>query len=113
MRAAAFTSLTGPDGVDVIDQDDPEPGDGEAVVDVEACSINRHDLWILEGDSAMVDEGSTPFVSGLDVAGTVADAGPGAGVAEGDRVVLCPNQTCGTCQYCREGPENLCQSFML
>jgi NADPH2:quinone reductase len=113
MRAAAFTSLTGPDGVDVIEQDDPEPGDGEAVVDVEACSINRHDLWILEGDSAMVDEGSTPFVSGLDVAGTVAEAGPGAGVSTGDRVVLCPNQTCGTCQYCREGPENLCQSFML
>ena len=113
MRAAAFTSLTGPGGVDVVEQADPDPGDAEAVVDVEACSINRHDLWILEGDSAMVGEGSTPFVSGLDVAGTVTDAGPDATVATGDRVVLCPNQTCGTCRYCREGPENLCQSFTL
>jgi NADPH:quinone reductase-like Zn-dependent oxidoreductase len=113
MRAAAFSDLIGPDGVEIIEQDDPEPGAGEAVVDVRACSINRHDLWILQNDSAMVSEGATPFVSGLDVAGVVAEAGDGAGVSEGDRVLLCPNQTCGTCEYCREGPENLCQSFML
>jgi NADPH2:quinone reductase len=113
MRAAAFTELVGPDGVDVIEQDDPTPEAGEAVVDVRACSINRHDLWILQGDSAMVSEGATPFVSGLDVAGVVAEAGEDASVDEGDRVLLCPNQTCGSCEYCREGPENLCQSFML
>lgn len=113
MRAAAFTALTGPDGVEIVEQDDPDPGEGQAIVDVRACSINRHDLWILQGDSAMVSEGALPFVSGLDVAGVVAETGPGANVAEGDRVVLCPNQTCGTCRYCREGPENLCRSFML
>jgi NADPH:quinone reductase-like Zn-dependent oxidoreductase len=113
MRAAAFTSLTGPDGVEVVEQEAPEPGDGEAVVDVRACSINRHDLWILQGDSAMVDEGQLPFVSGLDVAGVVYDAGPGAAVDRGDRVLLCPNETCGVCRYCREGPENLCENFSL
>ncbi|MFB6304047.1 MAG: alcohol dehydrogenase catalytic domain-containing protein [Haloferacaceae archaeon] len=114
MRAAAFTELTGPDGVDVVERDDPAPAAGEAVVDVDACSINRHDLWILEGDSAMVDAADLPFVSGLDVAGTVAAVGPGVeGASPGDRVVLCPNQTCGTCRYCREGPENQCASFSL
>jgi NADPH2:quinone reductase len=113
MRAAAFTALTGPDGVEIIEQDDPSPGDGEAVVDVRAASINRHDLWILEDQSALVSEGSLPFVSGLDVAGVVTETGPGASVDEGDRVVLCPNQTCGSCEFCREGPENHCQSFML
>jgi NADPH:quinone reductase-like Zn-dependent oxidoreductase len=113
MRAAAFTELVGPDGVEVIEQDDPSPEAGEAVVDVRACSINRHDLWILQGDSAMVSEGATPFVSGLDIAGVVAEADENASVDEGDRVLLCPNQTCGSCEYCREGPENLCQSFML
>ena len=113
MRAAAFTELIGPDGVEIVEQDDERPGDGEAVVDVRACSINRHDLWILQGDSAMVSEGATPFVSGLDVAGVVAETGADASVEEGDRVLLCPNQTCGSCEYCREGPENLCQSFML
>ncbi|WP_135821584.1 alcohol dehydrogenase catalytic domain-containing protein [Halostella litorea] len=114
MRAAAFAELTGPDGVSIVEQPTPEPGPGEAVVDVEACSINRHDLWILEGDSAMVDADDLPFVSGLDVAGTVRDVGDGVtGVAPGDRVLLCPNQTCGHCRFCREGPENRCASFSL
>jgi NADPH2:quinone reductase len=113
MRAAAFAELVGPDGVDVVERADPTPGEGEVVVDVRACSINHHDLWILEGDSAMVSDDVLPFVSGLDVAGVVHEAGPGTGVEAGDRVVLCPNETCGTCRYCREGPENLCSSFSL
>jgi len=114
MRAAAFTELIGPDGVDVIDVDRPDPGPGEAVVDVAACSINHHDLWILNGASAMIDPADLPFVSGLDVAGVVAAVGDGVtGVAPGDRVVLCPNETCGTCRFCREGPENLCANYSL
>ena len=113
MRAAAFTDLVGPDGVSVIEQPDPEPGPGEAVVDVDACAINRHDLWILDGDSAMVDAADLPFVTGLDVAGVVRSVGEGASVEPGDRVVLCPNETCGVCEFCREGPENLCKEFSL
>lgn len=113
MRVAAFTDLTGPDGVELLDREAPTPGDGEAVVDVRACSVNRHDLWILEGDSAMVAEDQLPFVSGLDVAGVVAETGPGVDLATGQRVLLCPNQTCGVCEYCREGPENRCREFSL
>ncbi|WP_313695196.1 alcohol dehydrogenase catalytic domain-containing protein [Halorarum halobium] len=114
MRAAAFTDLIGPDGVTLIDRETPEPGTGEAIVDVEACSINRHDLWILQGDSAMVDAADLPFVSGLDVAGVVRDVGDDVStVSPGERVVLCPNQTCGTCRHCREGPESQCREFSL
>lgn len=114
MRAAAFTDLIGPEGVSVIDRPDPDPGPDEAVVDVDACAINRHDLWILEGDSAMVDADDLPFVTGLDVAGVVSEIGEDVGGVEpGDRVVLCPNQTCGTCRFCSEGPENLCERFSL
>ncbi|MBV0900933.1 alcohol dehydrogenase catalytic domain-containing protein [Haloarcula salina] len=114
MRVAAFSDLTGPDGVSITNQPRPDPGRGEAVVTVEACAINRHDLWILEGDSAMVDADDLPFVSGLDVTGTVDAVGEGVTAVEpGDRVVLCPNETCGTCRYCREGPENRCENFSL
>lgn len=114
MKAAAFTDLIGPEGVDVIDRDEPDPGPREALVDVEACAINRHDLWILEGDSAMVDADDLPFVTGLDVAGVVSEIGEDVrGVEPGDRVVLCPNETCGSCRFCREGPENMCERFSL
>jgi NADPH2:quinone reductase len=115
MRAAAFTELVGPDGVNVVERPDPgpDPGPERAVLDVEACAINRHDLWILEGDSAMVDADSLPFVSGLDVAGVVRAVGEDAPVDPGDRVVLCPIETCGSCRFCREGPENTCEAFSL
>jgi NADPH:quinone reductase-like Zn-dependent oxidoreductase len=114
MRAAAFTELIGPDGVSVIERESPEPERGEATVDVDACSINHHDLWILNGASAMVDPTDLPFVSGLDVVGTVREVGDDVtAVAPGDRVVLCPNETCGHCRFCREGPENLCASYSL
>ena len=114
MRAAAFTDLVGPEGVSVLERPEPDPGAGEAVVDVEACAINRHDLWILEGELPTVDARDTPFVSGLDLAGVVQSTGDGVdAVAPGDRVVLCPNETCGVCRFCREGPENLCEEFSL
>jgi NADPH2:quinone reductase len=114
MRAAAFTKLTGPDGVEIIEQPTPEPGPGEAVIDVTACAINRHDLWLLTGESALIDSDQLPFVSGLDVAGVVRAVGEKVSAVEsGERVLLCPNETCRNCQYCREGPENYCDSFSL
>jgi NADPH:quinone reductase-like Zn-dependent oxidoreductase len=62
----------------------------------------------------MVDGDNLPFVTGLDVAGEVSAVGSDVhGVEPGDRVVLCPNETCGQCRFCREGPENLCESFSL
>ncbi len=57
------------------------------------------------GESAMVETDDLPFVTGLDVAGTVREVGEGVSRVEpGDRVVLCPNETCGQCRFCREGP---------
>lgn len=114
MNAAVFTEFGDGDAVEIQQRDDPKPGPGEAVIDVEACSINRHDLWILQGDSAMVPKGALPFVSGLDAAGVVSAVGDGVrGVDVGDRVLLCPNETCGDCEFCRSGPENHCQQFRL
>jgi NADPH2:quinone reductase len=114
MRVAAFSELVGPpEGVELLEQDDPTPDAGEAIIDVEACSLNRHDLWILQGHSAMIEGDKLPFVSGLDPAGVVREAPADARVSEGDRVLLCANQTCGVCDQCREGPENHCESFSL
>ena len=113
MRAAAFTGFGGPAHVSVESFDDPQPGPGEAAIDVAACSINHHDLWILNGD-LWIGEDDLPFVAGMDVAGTVDAVGDDVhGVEQGDRVVLCPNETCGSCRYCREGPETHCERFNL
>lgn len=112
MRAATFTGFDGLSDLTIQEIDDPDPGPTEVVLDVAACSLNSHDLAILEGNLPIVDQDDLPFVSGLDVAGKVAETGSAVdSLSTGDRVVLCPNQTCGVCQYCREGPENLCEQY--
>lgn len=111
MRAAVFSAFTGPSGVTIEEQPDPEAERGEAVIEVAAAALNHHDLWILEGISA-IGSGDPPFVSGVDVSGTVSSVGANVDTVEvGDRVVVCPIQTCGTCRHCREGPENRCEEF--
>ncbi|APX97214.1 alcohol dehydrogenase catalytic domain-containing protein [Natronorubrum daqingense] len=113
MRAAAFTGIGSPEHVEVEPFADPEANPGEAVLEVEACSINHHDLWILR-DGFRVEEDQLPYVAGMDVAGTVSAVGDDVeSVEPGDRVLLCPNQTCGSCRYCRDGPETHCERFDL
>lgn len=113
MHAAAFVyDEDGSPDIEVREFNDPAAGPDEAVVRVEACSLNRSSVWQLRGA-----EFDAPMVSGSDVAGVVESLGPGAaeatGLAAGDRVVLCPNVTCGACPGCREGPETRCHEFAL
>lgn len=113
MRVAAQVGFDGPDSIELRERSDPDPGSGEAVVDVAAAATNHHDLWLMYGPSPLIGEDDLPFIPGLDCAGTVREAPDNAAVEAGDRVVLCPNQTCGSCEFCREGPENLCKRFSL
>lgn len=111
MRAAVFTAFEGPDAIEVQDRPTPEPAKGEVRIRVRAASVNRHDLKILTAGVG-IGASDPPFVSGVDVAGEVEAVGPGVeAVDEGDRVVRCPNVTCGRCRPCREGPENRCEQF--
>ncbi len=111
MRVAAFTQFAVPEGVSIRTVDEPEPGTGEVVLDVDACGINHHDLWILKGEWWVTEE-MLPFITGGEIAGTIDAVGEGVGpdAESGDRVMLYPLSTCGRCRYCREGPENLCEA---
>ena len=86
---------------------DPEPGPGEIRVRVHVCAICRTDLHVIEGD---LPERRLPIIPGHQVVGTVDRAGPGAErFAPGDRVgIAWLRETCGHCDYCRSGRENLC-----
>lgn len=83
-RAVLVSSSTAPTVTSI---DVPDPGEGEALVDVSYSSVNYKDGLALAGDPgvARID----PLVPGIDVVGTVAALGPGVhDVAIGDRVVL-------------------------
>ncbi|MCX8071812.1 MAG: zinc-dependent alcohol dehydrogenase family protein [Candidatus Binatia bacterium] len=86
---------------------EPQPGEGELLVRVEACGVCRTDLHVVEGDLPPVRDSVVP---GHQVVGTVAQLGLGARrFRVGDRVgIAWLRWTCGTCRYCSTGQENLC-----
>ncbi|TCC28237.1 zinc-binding alcohol dehydrogenase family protein [Kribbella speibonae] len=85
----------------------PEPGAGEVLVKVEACGICRTDLHLTEGDLAPKRPGVVP---GHQAVGQVVERGTAAErFAIGDRVgIAWLRSTCGVCEFCRQGSENLC-----
>ena len=87
--------------------DDPEPGSGQALVDVRACAVCRTDLHILDGE---LTRPKLPLVPGHQVVGTIAAVGEGVTDLEiGDAVgVPWLGWTCGVCAFCTSGRENLC-----
>jgi len=85
----------------------PEPGPGEAVVDVQACGVCHTDLHYREG--AIGD--AFPFLLGHEAAGVVSAVGDGVtAVAPGDFVILNWRAVCGQCRACRRGQPWYCFS---
>ncbi len=87
----------------------PVPGPGQVLVRVAACGVCRTDLHVLDGD---LPEPKLPLVLGHEVVGRVAALGPGIeALAVGERVgIPWLGHTCGRCDYCRAGHENLCDA---
>jgi S-(hydroxymethyl)mycothiol dehydrogenase len=83
----------------------PDPGPGEALVQVQACGVCHTDLHYREG--AINDD--FPFLLGHEAAGVVEAVGDGVtGVAPGDFVVLNWRAVCGECRACRKGKPWYC-----
>src|SRR5579875_1302137 len=78
----------------------PDPGPGEALVDVRACGVCHTDLHYREG--GINDE--FPFLLGHEAAGVVESVGDGVtDVAPGDTVILNWRAVCGQCRACSRG----------
>ena len=85
MRAIVVTENGGPEVLELRDLEDPQPGAGQLLVDVDAVGVNFRDIYEREGIGGYSDE--TPFVAGAEGAGTVAEVGDGVtDFAPGDRV---------------------------
>jgi NADPH2:quinone reductase len=85
VRAIVVTRHGGPEVLELHDQEAPEPGPGQLLVDVEAAGVNYRDIYEREGGGAHAAE--TPHQAGVEGAGTVAGVGDGVdGFAPGDRV---------------------------
>lgn len=86
MRAAVARRHGGPEVLEIVDIDDPDPGTGQLLVEVEACAVTFPDLLMLK-DMYQFKPG-LPFIPGGEVAGIVRRVGPGVeGFQPGSRVL--------------------------
>ena len=91
--------------VEVVTINVPDPGPGEAVVQVQACGVCHTDLHYREG--GINDE--FPFLLGHEAAGVVEAVGPDVtAVAPGDFVILNWRAVCGECRACKRGELQYC-----
>jgi S-(hydroxymethyl)mycothiol dehydrogenase len=98
VRAVVARSKGEPVGVETVVV--PDPGPGEAVVEVRACGVCHTDLHYRQG--GITDD--FPFLLGHEAAGVVEAVGEGVSeVAPGDFVVLNWRAVCGQCRACRRG----------
>src|SRR5438309_9332875 len=84
-----------------------QPDAGQLLVRVSACGVCRTDLHVVDGE---LPEPKLPLIPGHEIVGVVVARGPGAERFQlGERVgVPWLGGTCGQCDFCRSGRENLC-----
>ncbi len=95
------------------EREDPRPGPGQVLVQVNACGVCRTDLHLLDGE---VEIPNPPIIPGHQIVGTVLERGsptpaPAPEPLEPGKRVGIPwlGWTCGRCRYCLSGRENLCE----
>jgi S-(hydroxymethyl)mycothiol dehydrogenase len=83
----------------------PDPGPGEAVVQVQACGVCHTDLHYREGGIGQ----EFPYLLGHEAAGVVEAVGAGVeGLEPGDFVILNWRAVCGRCRSCLRGRPQYC-----
>jgi len=109
MKAAILREFKGPLTIEDVAQ--PKPEAHEVLIQVEACGVCHSDLHVADGDwPQLVPITKRPLILGHEIAGRVVAKGASVDQLEvGDRVgVPWVHWTCGECEFCREGNENLC-----
>lgn len=108
MRAVVFTS----EGeLSLRERPTPEPGYKEILIKTAAVGICGTDTHVFDGEF----EGTVfPLVPGHEATGTIVALGEdvNSGVFDftvGDHVAVNPSTTCGECEFCLNGHQNLCR----
>ena len=97
MKALVYTA---PHEIVYRDEPPPQRAAGEVLIGIDAVGICGSDLHAYHGrDPRRVP----PLILGHELAGRILE-----GSGTGRRVTVNPLITCGTCDYCRQGRDNLC-----
>lgn len=112
MKAVVLREHGGPNVLELAELEIPEPGPMEVRVKIAAVALNHLDIWVRRGGPAFRLE--YPHRLGSDIAGVIDKLGPGvADVKAGGRVIVNPGLSCGRCQPCLAGADNLCRRYRI
>jgi len=109
MKAAVLHELKHP--LSIGEAAEPKPDANEVLIEVEGCGVCHSDLHVADGDwPQIVPITKMPLILGHEIAGRVVEKGVSVSNLELGDLVGVPwvHWTCGECEFCREGSENLC-----
>jgi 2-desacetyl-2-hydroxyethyl bacteriochlorophyllide A dehydrogenase len=87
------------------DRPEPAPGPGEALIQIRRIGICGTDFHIFQGEHPFLEY---PRVMGHELSAEVLEAPASSGLQSGQRVIVNPYLSCGTCYACQAGKPNCC-----
>src|ERR687885_480775 len=110
MKAVVFHEHGGPEVLRPEERPEPRIRANEVLVEVRACALNHLDVWARKGLPGI--EIPMPHILGNDVAGVVREVGElVTWVKPGEEVMVQPGVSCGHCEACLSGQDNLCREY--
>jgi NADPH:quinone reductase-like Zn-dependent oxidoreductase len=110
MKAALFRQHGKPDVLEYADVPTPKPRANEVLIQVKACAVNHLDIFVRNGLPGI--EIPLPHILGNDIAGVVIEVGDlVTWVKPGAEVMVQPGVSCGHCDACLSGRDNLCREY--
>lgn len=110
MRCVVVREHGGFDRLRVEERPVPTPAPGQVRVRVQAIGLNHLDTWVRRGVPGHTFP--LPLIPSSDACGVVDALGAGAaGCKEGDPVVVLPGVSCGACEACQTGLDQLCRDY--
>lgn len=112
MNAIVFSHHGGPEVLRYTEVPEPHVGANDVLVRVRACALNHLDLWVRGGMPGISIP--LPHIPGSDISGEVAQVGKNVTrVQVGEKVILAPGISDGTCHQCLSGADNMCRKYTM
>lgn len=110
MKAVVLHKHGGPEVLIEEEIPRPRPGPQEVLVQIKAVAVNHLDIWVRKGGPAFRLD--YPHRLGSEIAGVVAELGEDLSDLEvNSKVVVNPGISCGHCESCLSGRDNLCRQY--
>lgn len=110
MKAVCFNEHGGPEVMKHCEVPEPQPREGEVLLQVKACALNHLDIWVRRGWPGLRLE--MPHWGGSDMAGEVREVGPGvSGWKPGDRVIVYPGLKTVEDEFTRRGEDSVSPGY--